>query len=75
MGYDPINEPFPSDFIEDPSILEPGVYDIKKLAPLYERVFPTWYNENNNSIMYFETGQIPDSYLGKVFPAGFETTP
>lgn len=25
--------------------------------------------------MYFETGQFPDSYLGKVFPAGFEAPP
>ena len=25
--------------------------------------------------MYFETGQIPDSYLGNVFNAGFEAAP
>ena len=75
MGFDPINEPYPSDFMADPSILEPGMYDKKKLAPLYERVFEAWYSHNPNSIMYFETGQIPDSYLGVVNQAGFEQAP
>ncbi len=38
IGFDPINEPFPSDFQSDPTILEPGVFDKKKLAPLYEKL-------------------------------------
>mmetsp|Transcript_37008 Transcript_37008/g.56746 ORF Transcript_37008/g.56746 Transcript_37008/m.56746 type:complete len:203 (+) Transcript_37008:212-820(+) len=39
IGYDPINEPFPSDFISNPSLLQPGVFDQDKLAPLYARIY------------------------------------
>jgi endoglycosylceramidase len=75
IGFDPINEPFPSDFIEDPSILQDGVFDRNKLAPLYEKVYKVWQEANPNSIMYFETGQYPDEALGKVYEAGFEKPP
>jgi hypothetical protein len=27
VGFDPINEPFPSDFIDNPDLLKPGVFD------------------------------------------------
>lgn len=60
MGFDPINEPFPADFVEDTSILSPGVFDKKKLAPLYEKVFEKLKKENSETIMYFETAQFPD---------------
>lgn len=43
IGYDPINEPFPSNFVKDPSIvLIPGKFDRVKLQPLYKRVFETY---------------------------------
>lgn len=75
IGFDPINEPFPADFMTDPSILQPGVFDKEKLAPLYAKVFKKYMKHNKNQIMYFETGQFPDSYLGKVENAGFEAPP
>lgn len=49
--------------------------DKKQLTPLYEAVFPKYMAANPDTIMYFETAQIPDSYLGKVFPAGFSSPP
>lgn len=75
IGFDPINEPFPSDFIEDPSILQPGVFDREKLSPLYEKAFEKYYAANPKTIMYFETGQYPDAYQGIVNPAGFDLPP
>ena len=75
IGFDPINEPFPADFMTDPNILKPGVFDKEKLAPLYAKVFEKYMKYNKNQIMYFETGQFPDSYLGKVLNAGFESPP
>jgi endoglycosylceramidase len=71
IGFDPINEPFPSDFIQDPTLLQPGIFDQKKLAPLYEKVYQIYREANPNSIMYFETTQFPDESLGKVFYSGF----
>jgi endoglycosylceramidase len=56
IGFDPINEPFPADIGEDPSLLEPGVFCKKKLAPLYEKVFKEYKLHNPNTIMYFEPG-------------------
>jgi aryl-phospho-beta-D-glucosidase BglC (GH1 family) len=38
IGFDPINEPFPADIGSDTSLMEPGVFDKEKLAPLYEKV-------------------------------------
>jgi endoglycosylceramidase len=75
VGFDPINEPFPADFESDHSLLNPGVFDKKKLTPLYEKVFQKYKNANPNTIMYFETAQFPDSYTGNVFPTGFESPP
>ena len=59
----------------DPTILEPGVFDLKKLTPLYEAVFTKLKAANPETIMYFETAQIPDSYLGNVFNTGFKSPP
>lgn len=75
IGFDPINEPFPADFMADPSILKPGAFDRQKLAPLYEKLLEKYTKHNPNAIMYFETGQFPDSYLGNVFEGGFEKPP
>jgi hypothetical protein len=36
VGYDPINEPYPSDYLADNSIaMTPGKFDMVKLQPLY----------------------------------------
>jgi hypothetical protein len=40
LGYDPINEPFPSNMYMDPSIVyEPGRFDRYTLQPMYKRIF------------------------------------
>mmetsp|Transcript_4713 Transcript_4713/g.8048 ORF Transcript_4713/g.8048 Transcript_4713/m.8048 type:complete len:413 (+) Transcript_4713:394-1632(+) len=75
IGFDPINEPFPSDFIREPSILEPGVFDREKLAPLYERINEAMRRVSRHQIMYFETAEYPDWTPGHVRPAGFLTPP
>lgn len=43
IGYDPINEPYPSDYFTNPLVvLEPGLFDREKLQPLYNRSFQVY---------------------------------
>ena len=44
VGYDPLNEPFPSNILTDPTLfLEPGKFDKMGLEPLYKRAFNEAY--------------------------------
>jgi endoglycosylceramidase len=38
VGFDPLNEPFPGNFINKPSILAPGHMDRNELNPMYELI-------------------------------------
>ena len=42
---------------------------------MYARVFERFMKNDPTSIMYFETGQFPDSYQGIVNRAGFTSPP
>jgi endoglycosylceramidase len=79
IGYDPINEPYPSNYMIDPSIaMEQGKFNRELLQPLYERTFQTYYKNSQKKIMYFEPGQFPDTVGvdgGKVFELGFTQAP
>jgi hypothetical protein len=78
VGYDPINEPYPSNYNVDPSIVEtPGKFDKDLLQPLYSRVFDKYKLHDSSKIMFFEPGQFPDGVNGHgdVFPLGFNGTP
>jgi hypothetical protein len=63
--------------MSNPEMMTPnsGNYDRNQLAPLYEKVFAKYKKHNPDTIMYFETGQFPDSYWGNVFAAGFDKPP
>lgn len=40
LGYDPLNEPFPSNMYTDPSLVyEPGRFDRVTLQPFYKSIF------------------------------------
>lgn len=40
VGYDPLNEPFPSNVYKNPEIVaEPGLFDARSLEPLYARTY------------------------------------
>jgi endoglycosylceramidase len=57
LGFDPINEPFPSNMYMDPSIVyEPGRFDRYTLQPMYKRIFQEAYVEagDMSKAMYFE---------------------
>ncbi len=73
VGYDPINEPFPSNIYTDPEYFySPGSFDRKVLQPLYKRIFETAYLPASSSkIMFYEPAQVPDT----VFPVGFTDSP
>lgn len=60
IGFDPINEPLPSNPIRDPFLLLPGRFDQEQLDPLYSKLFKI-YDKNSVSrtdpnIMFFEPG-------------------
>lgn len=79
IGYDPINEPFPSDYFKHPElVLVPGKFDKEILQPLYKDSFNVYQKYDQSKIMFFETPQFPDTFGvggGKVFPAGFTELP
>lgn len=39
MGFDPLNEPFISNFIEDMSLAIPKRFDRERLMPLYSEMY------------------------------------
>jgi endoglycosylceramidase len=73
VGYDPLNEPFPSNIYTDPELFySPGAFDHKVLQPLYKRVFEEAYLPASSSkIMFYEPAQIPDA----MFHSGFTDSP
>jgi hypothetical protein len=75
IGYDPINEPYPSDYWVDPTLItEPGKFDRVKLQPLYSRIYDVLMIQNDDKIMFFEPGQFPDTAGvngGRITPLGF----
>lgn len=73
IGFDPINEPFPA--LNSKNDLVPGAFDKYQLQPMYEKVFEKYKKNDDEVIMYFETGQFPDAYLGVVNKAGFDSPP
>lgn len=80
VGYDPLNEPFPSNILTDPSLfLEPGKFDKVGLEPLYKRAFNEAYQPADpTKIMFFEPGEFPDEIGilgGFVFNLGFTAPP
>ena len=64
LGYDPLNEPFPSNMYTNPELVyEPGRFDRTALQPLYHRVFQEAYHPADASkLMFFEPAQFPDFF-------------
>jgi endoglycosylceramidase len=78
IGFDPLNEPYPGDWIRNPQLLLPGYFDHYRLQPMYSRVFERYYNNDPDVIMFFEPSVWPDimPYFGGVIrPVGFDTPP
>jgi endoglycosylceramidase len=80
VGYDPLNEPFPSNVFKNPEIVfEPGLFDSRSLEPLYARTYQEAYKSADpKSIMFFEAAEFPDEmgiFGGLVFNLGFTKPP
>lgn len=74
IGFDPLNEPYPGNVVKNPDLLLPGMFDYKRLEPMYARVFERYYANDPDSIMFFEPGTFPDvlGYFGGIIvPVGF----
>ena len=55
LGYDPINEPFPSPFYMNPTYLAvPGKFDRTFLQPLEKQCFETYQKWDDSKIMFWE---------------------
>jgi Cellulase (glycosyl hydrolase family 5) len=63
VGYDPLNEPFPSNFLKNISLITKlGEFDRVGLEPLYTRIFTEAYQPADDSkIMFWEGTQFPDT--------------
>lgn len=79
VGYDPLNEPYPSNILKDPSlVLEPGKFDRTLLQPMYKRVFDSYQQSDKSKIMWFEPAEFPDeigAFGGIVYNLGFTEPP
>ncbi len=79
IGFDPINEPFPSNMYTNPSLVTvPGLFDEYTLQPFYNRIFNEAYRGNSEKLMFFEPAQFPDFYGtqgGIIFNLGFTEAP
>ena len=78
VGFDPLNEPFPGNPFQDPTLLLPGKMDRTQLAPMYARIYERYQKNDPNSLMWFEPASFPDEVgvlSGIVFPVGFITPP
>ncbi|TNV80325.1 hypothetical protein FGO68_gene10517 [Halteria grandinella] len=80
VGYDPLNEPFPSNVYKDPEIVfEPGLFDERSLEPLYSRTYLEAYKPADaGNMMFFEAAEFPDEmgiFGGLVFNLGFTKPP
>ena len=80
MGYDPLNEPFPSSYFKDPEyVFVPGSFDNRALEPTYARAFEEAYKPADpQAIMFFEASEFPDEMGilgGLVFDLGFSKPP
>ena len=78
FGFDPINEPFPSNFMKDIAIIKPKFFDKNKLLPLYDKVFNVIFKHDKKSILQYETAQFPDIIAamgGIVRPSGIDRAP
>jgi hypothetical protein len=78
VGFDPLNEPFPGNPFQDPTLFLPGKMDRTQLAPMYTRIFEKYQKNDRNSVMWFEPASFPDEIgvlSGIVIPVGFLTPP
>ena len=79
IGYDPLNEPFPSTYFGTPSLyFQTGGFDDAKLKPMYSKIFDKYMEADPSKIMFFEGVQVPDTVAindGMVFPTGFQSRP
>lgn len=77
VGFDPLNEPYPGNWIKNPEVVAPGRFDHDRLEPMYARIFDRYYKNDPDSIMFFEPGTFPDvlKRYGAILPVGFEKPP
>ena len=78
MGFDPLNEPFISDFIEDVSLTMPKRFDRDRLLPLYSEMYRVMQKYNKDAILHFEVAPVPNiigTMGGIVNNAGYDRLP
>ena len=68
IGLDPLNEPFPTgpkfeDFV---ALMDPAIYDNDYLAPLYKRIQGNVTKFEEDNVLFFEPGQMPDEIMDAV---------
>lgn len=62
VGFDPINEPYPSNYFKDPNLLNPGEFDRTQLQPMYEQLHQMYIKHSPYAISWFE----PNTFLNVI---------
>lgn len=78
MGFDPLNEPFVSNFINDISLIFPKNFDRNKLLPLYSEMYEILQKYDKKAILHFEVAPVPNVIAtmgGIVNNAGYDRLP
>lgn len=76
IGFDPLNEPYPGNWLKKPHLNLPGKFDHERLEPMYAKVFERYKKNDPDSIMYFEPATYPDIIKHNIIThAGFEKPP
>jgi len=68
IGLDPLNEPFPTgpkfeDFV---ALMDPAIYDNDYLAPLYRAIQSNVTQFEEDNVLFFEPGQMPDEIMDAI---------
>ena len=74
VGFDPINEPYPGNYFQDTTLLEPGAFDLKELQPLYEKLHAVFQKNSADSISWFEPNTFLDVIGTKVDDGDYSGT-
>jgi len=75
LGFELFNEPWCGDLYHDPSLVFPGVADRKNLAPFYDNVVPSIYENDPDRLVFFESVTWTDSFNVSWTEPGFERVP
>eukprot|EP01083_Nonionella_stella_P071620 192504_1 len=75
VGFELFNEPWAGDIYKDPSLMWPGKADSKNLAPFYDAIVPSIYDNDEDRVVFFESVTWTDEFNARWTQSGFKRVP